>query len=127
MDEAPNGVIFFSLGSNVMHTMVTKKFFEIMVAGLAEVPYQVLFKTDSELKYVPKNFKVSAWMPQQDILRKLPLLFVFGIFPFYRSIYTFSIISLFLFTLLSPLFKFLIEITCEIFHLLTKVLSQGNY
>lgn len=70
LDSAIVGAIYFALGSNVQHSVVMKDFFSTVIPVLSELPYKVLFKFDGKLDDVPKNFLISKWMPQQDILRK---------------------------------------------------------
>ncbi|XP_063907825.1 UDP-glycosyltransferase UGT4-like [Zophobas morio] len=69
LDEAPNGVIYVSLGSTVKSYLMSyeKKFvlFEVL-GGLA---YKVVWKLEEKVDQVPQNVKVVSWAPQQDILR----------------------------------------------------------
>lgn len=87
LDGATKGVIYFALGSNVMHTPFVKTLLKTVINALADLPYQVLFKTDSSLDRIPKNFKVADWMPQQDILSKNIAMDMFKIIAFSANIY----------------------------------------
>lgn len=71
MDEGENGVIFFSLGSNVnVSHPGNRKLVDVFMKVFAEVPQQVLMKWEAA-KYhgkVPNNVYLEKWYPQQDVL-----------------------------------------------------------
>lgn len=67
LDEGEEGVIYFSLGSNINLNLLTDNFKKAIVEAFAEVPYKVLLKMDGQLNNVSKNVLVRKWMPQQDI------------------------------------------------------------
>ncbi|CAH1113226.1 unnamed protein product [Psylliodes chrysocephalus] len=69
LDEGEEGVIYFSLGSNINLNLLTDNFKKAIVEAFAEVPYKVLLKMDGQLNNVSKNVLVRKWMPQQDIFR----------------------------------------------------------
>lgn len=70
MDENTNGVIYFSLGSNInvsdpLNGNITQAFLKTF----SELPYQVLMKWEVDYKGTPPpNVKLEKWFPQQDIL-----------------------------------------------------------
>ncbi|CAG9762345.1 unnamed protein product [Ceutorhynchus assimilis] len=70
LDSAENGVIYFSLGSNVnsSHLPMEKKL--AIVEAFSNLKESILwkFEDDSFSKNLPKNVKVQSWFPQQDIL-----------------------------------------------------------
>lgn len=41
-----------------------------IIETLGELPYDVLWKYEDELKGLPKNIKISKWIPQQDVFSK---------------------------------------------------------
>nr|CAD7597666.1 unnamed protein product [Timema genevievae] len=71
MDIAPEGVIYFSLGSNVRSDTMDAQKRQIFLEAFSELPgYHVLWKWESDsLPGQPKNVKLAKWMPQQDVLR----------------------------------------------------------
>ncbi|KAI5645836.1 UDP-glucoronosyl and UDP-glucosyl transferase domain-containing protein [Phthorimaea operculella] len=68
MDDAKNGVIYFSLGSNLK----SKDFPEIikkqLITVFSELKEVVLWKFEEQFKNLPKNVHVTKWAPQQSIL-----------------------------------------------------------
>nr|CAD7202406.1 unnamed protein product [Timema douglasi] len=72
IDNAPKGVIYFSLGSNVKSDTMTQEKRQIFLDAFAELPdYHVLWKWESDsLPGQTSNVKVAKWFPQQDILRE---------------------------------------------------------
>nr|CAD7256361.1 unnamed protein product [Timema shepardi] len=71
MDTAPEGVIYFSLGSNVRSDTMDAQKRQIFLEVFSELPgYHVLWKWESDsLPGQPKNVKLAKWLPQQDVLR----------------------------------------------------------
>nr|XP_024216492.1 UDP-glucuronosyltransferase 1-9 [Halyomorpha halys]XP_024216493.1 UDP-glucuronosyltransferase 1-9 [Halyomorpha halys] len=71
MDDALNGVIYFSLGSNVNVSHPTnRKMVKVFMKVFEEVPQKILMKwetTTFEGK-LPKNVHLEKWYPQQDVL-----------------------------------------------------------
>lgn len=69
MDEAKEGVVYFSLGSNVKSMHIDKEKRKVITDVFSELPYKVLWKFESDdLENIPKNVKISKWLPQQDLL-----------------------------------------------------------
>jgi glucuronosyltransferase len=69
IDEAPEGVIFFSMGSNLRSDQMPAERRDAFMAAFAELPQRVLWKWESDtLPGQPKNVKLGKWLPQQDIL-----------------------------------------------------------
>nr|XP_023019040.1 UDP-glucuronosyltransferase 2B20-like [Leptinotarsa decemlineata] len=50
LDGADNGVIYFSLGSNVKSKTMSNEFKKAIIGAFAEIPYKVLMKIDGELE-----------------------------------------------------------------------------
>lgn len=64
--------MYFSLGSNVKSANLPIETRNEIIAALAQLPYNVLWKWESDhLPGQPKNVFVRKWLPQQDILGKL--------------------------------------------------------
>ena len=69
LDNATEGVIYFSLGSNVKSVNLDETLRNIIVEALSELPYKVLWKWESDyLPGRPKNVVTRKWFPQQDLL-----------------------------------------------------------
>lgn len=70
MDNATEGVIYFSLGSNVKSAFLNPTKRKIIMEALSELPYKILWKFETDyMEDQPKNVKISKWLPQQDLLR----------------------------------------------------------
>lgn len=70
-----NGVIYFSLGTNVKGADIPIDMRNIILQALGELPYKVLWKFEEDnLPGKPDNVRIGKWFPQQDILRKYVLL-----------------------------------------------------
>ncbi|KAK4879422.1 hypothetical protein RN001_007568 [Aquatica leii] len=70
LDEATDGFIYFSLGSNVKSKDIPANMRSIMLEIFAEIPFKVLWKY--ELDYLPNksdNIIVSKWVPQESVLK----------------------------------------------------------
>ncbi|XP_065222649.1 UDP-glucosyltransferase 2-like isoform X2 [Planococcus citri] len=68
MDEAKQGVIYFTLGSLVRTSTLPKQVIEAFRDAFAELPVKVLWKFELELENIPPNVYISKWFPQSDIL-----------------------------------------------------------
>uniref|UniRef100_A0A1B6KZJ7 UDP-glucuronosyltransferase n=2 Tax=Graphocephala atropunctata TaxID=36148 RepID=A0A1B6KZJ7_9HEMI len=68
IDEAKDGVIYFSLGSVVPDHVLGQEFFDMVTKAFQKLPQRVLWKTGWEHKSLPDNVRTAKWMPQQDIL-----------------------------------------------------------
>ncbi|XP_063912831.1 UDP-glycosyltransferase UGT5-like [Zophobas morio] len=69
LDNGTEGVIYFSLGSNVKSVNLDEKLRNVVIEALSELPYTVLWKWESDyLSGRPKNVVTRKWFPQQDIL-----------------------------------------------------------
>ncbi|XP_065170478.1 LOW QUALITY PROTEIN: UDP-glycosyltransferase UGT5-like [Atheta coriaria] len=70
LDSGKDGVIYFSLGSNVKSKELSLELRETLLKTLSELPYKILWKfEDDTLPGKPKNVKITKWAPQQDVLR----------------------------------------------------------
>lgn len=71
LDNATEGAVYFSLGSNPFGRTMPLERREAIEQALAELPFKVLWKFEAtQLKDIPKNVKVAKWVPQQDVLSK---------------------------------------------------------
>ncbi|XP_015600002.1 UDP-glucuronosyltransferase 2B15 [Cephus cinctus] len=69
LDNAKEGFIYFSLGSNVKLSQLSEENRNVFVHVLAELPYKVIWKCDlDDLPIKAKNIFLEKWVPQQDIL-----------------------------------------------------------
>ncbi|CAG5031176.1 unnamed protein product [Parnassius apollo] len=69
-DSSVNGVIYFSLGTNVNPSLLPPEKIQIFLNVFSRLPYDVLWKWDSNaLNNIPKNIKIMKWFPQSDLLR----------------------------------------------------------
>ncbi|XP_013168906.1 PREDICTED: UDP-glucuronosyltransferase 2B19-like isoform X2 [Papilio xuthus] len=69
LDSSKNGVIYFSLGTNVKPSYVPPEKLQAIINVFSRLPYEVLWKWDNELLVRSNNIKISKWLPQSDILR----------------------------------------------------------
>ncbi|CAG9862481.1 unnamed protein product [Phyllotreta striolata] len=69
LDEAKEGVIYFSLGSNVQSVNIPDGVRDTLIAAFAELPYKILWKFESDdLPNKPENVFIKKWLPQNDLL-----------------------------------------------------------
>lgn len=71
MDNAKEGVIYFSLGSIWKSKDIPKPVKEGLVKIFGELKQTVIWKyEDDDLKLLPKNLHTVKWAPQTSILGK---------------------------------------------------------
>jgi UDP:flavonoid glycosyltransferase YjiC (YdhE family) len=69
LDEAQDGVIYFSLGTSVHTDNMPEEKFRAFLEAFSELPQKILWKWESDsLPGKPPNVKTGKWLPQQDIL-----------------------------------------------------------
>jgi len=69
IESSKNGVVYFSLGSNVKSVNIPERVRNLLMQVFAELPYKVLWKFEKEeLPGKPDNVVIRKWLPQQDIL-----------------------------------------------------------
>ncbi|KAL1491906.1 hypothetical protein ABEB36_012427 [Hypothenemus hampei] len=69
LDAATEGVIFFSLGSNVQSIGLPKQLILDIIKMFGTLKQKVLWKFENEnYKDIPENLMISKWFPQNDIL-----------------------------------------------------------
>lgn len=68
LDEAEEGVIYFSLGSYVKSTDMPKDKMQAILDGFSNLNQRVLWKYEDDSLILPDNVKIGKWFPQSDIL-----------------------------------------------------------
>ncbi|CAB3233302.1 unnamed protein product [Arctia plantaginis] len=68
MDNAPNGVIYFSMGSFWKSKDLPVNMIRELLVMFGELKETVLWKFEVNLKDLPKNVYIVQWAPQQSIL-----------------------------------------------------------
>ncbi|KAJ9601564.1 hypothetical protein L9F63_000307 [Diploptera punctata] len=69
LDDAPNGVIYFSLGSNLQSSEMPESKRNALLEAFSQLKQKVLWKWESDtLPGQPSNVKIGKWLPQTDIL-----------------------------------------------------------
>lgn len=69
MDDAPDGVIYFSFGSIIEMDSIPEKLQSALQEAFSELPQRILWKYDGDvMKNQPKNVMIKKWFPQRDIL-----------------------------------------------------------
>jgi glucuronosyltransferase len=68
LDGAKEGVIYFSLGSQIKLENLNENIFSSIMTSLGKASQKVLLKYENDLNYLPKNVKVVKWAPQMDVL-----------------------------------------------------------
>ncbi|XP_044729429.1 UDP-glycosyltransferase UGT5-like [Chrysoperla carnea] len=69
MDSAPNGVIYFSLGSNLRSKDLSPVLRDTILKVFSKLPQKILWKwEDANLPGKPHNVFTQKWFPQSDIL-----------------------------------------------------------
>lgn len=72
LDNATQGAVYFSLGSNFFSKTMPPERRKTIVEALSELPFKVLWKFEGDtLAELPENIKIAKWVPQQDVLSKL--------------------------------------------------------
>nr|XP_023019250.1 UDP-glucuronosyltransferase 2B2-like [Leptinotarsa decemlineata] len=69
LDSSSEGVVYFSLGSNVKSANLTSRMRDVIMGAFSEVPYNILWKFETDdLSGRPDNVLTRKWLPQQDVL-----------------------------------------------------------
>jgi len=68
MDSAKNGVIFFSMGSNLKSSDMDIELRTILLEKFSTMKETVLWKFENDLPNRPANVIIQSWMPQNSIL-----------------------------------------------------------
>lgn len=76
LDNATEGAVYFSLGSNPFSKSMPLDRRKIIAEALSELPFKILWKFEAEdFEGRPENVKLSKWLPQQDVLSKFSVVF----------------------------------------------------
>nr|XP_023029679.1 UDP-glucuronosyltransferase 2B33-like [Leptinotarsa decemlineata] len=69
LDSSKKGAVYFSLGSNILNRNLSPNFIEAIIKAFAELPYNILWKSDVDyVRNISNNVLIRKWLPQQDIL-----------------------------------------------------------
>ncbi|XP_044269389.1 UDP-glycosyltransferase UGT5-like [Tribolium madens] len=68
LDNAKEGAILFSMGSNLKSQDLKPEMKAGILAAFSKIKQKVLWKFEVEFKDVPDNVKIVNWVPQQDVL-----------------------------------------------------------
>ncbi|XP_049958524.1 UDP-glucosyltransferase 2-like [Schistocerca serialis cubense] len=69
LDGAKEGVIYFSLGTNVIGSTMPPEKRQAFLDAFSELPQRVLWKWEKDdATVLPANVKTSKWLPQQSVL-----------------------------------------------------------
>lgn len=72
LDGAEEGVIYFSMGSNLKSAEMPDEKKRAIFKAFSKIKQKVLWKFETESsEEMPANVKISKWLPQQDILGNL--------------------------------------------------------
>jgi len=69
LDEAPEGIIYFSLGSMIRCDSFPLEIRHVFIEAFTQLSLRVLWKCNADnLPALPGNILTRDWMPQRDIL-----------------------------------------------------------
>lgn len=83
LNNASDGVIYFSLGSNVFSANIEQDRRRLLLETFSELPYKIIWKFENEtMPGKPDNVYLFKWLPQWDVLSKKCFVNVFLLFGF---------------------------------------------
>ncbi|XP_064074041.1 UDP-glycosyltransferase UGT5-like [Vanessa tameamea] len=68
VENAPHGVIYFSMGSNLKSSNIPDKLKRELLDMFSEFKETVIWKLEKTIPDLPKNVHISPWVPQQSLL-----------------------------------------------------------
>ncbi|CAG9830651.1 unnamed protein product [Diabrotica balteata] len=68
MDSAKEGIIYFSMGSNIDPAKMKEEISTAIFSALGKLPYKVLIKWHKDVPEKSNNIVIRQWFPQQDVL-----------------------------------------------------------
>ncbi|XP_069670446.1 UDP-glucosyltransferase 2-like [Periplaneta americana] len=68
LDEAKEGVVYFSMGSIIRSETFTETKLRAFIDAFSQLPQRVLWKSGN-ISGLPTNVKTAAWLPQLEILK----------------------------------------------------------
>lgn len=74
LDNAKNGVIYFSMGSVMKSKLLPLEKRQEILKALSKVKETVLWKFEENLPDLPPNVVIKDWFPQTDLLGGIPLI-----------------------------------------------------
>ncbi|XP_034826577.2 UDP-glycosyltransferase UGT5-like [Maniola hyperantus] len=70
LNSSRNGVIYFSLGTNVNTRILPQEKIQAMIKVFSQLPYDVIWKCDQDsMPGKTENVKLVKWVPQPDLLK----------------------------------------------------------
>lgn len=76
LDNAKNGLIYFSMGSNLKSKQMPEEVKKSLLKMFSTLKYTVLWKFEENLIGTPSNVHIVQWAPQQSILGMLYLVLI---------------------------------------------------
>lgn len=74
MDNASDGVIYFSMGSVLQSSDLPDDKRDALLEAFSQLKQHVLWKWEAEvLPAQPENVRVGKWFPQADVLGKITM------------------------------------------------------
>lgn len=78
LDNSPEGVVYFSLGSNLKPATMSKEKISAFLNAFTRLNVKILWKFDGELpEGKPQNLAIGRWFSQVDVLGKFKV-YIFG-------------------------------------------------
>lgn len=71
MDNAKNGVIYFSMGSNLRSKNLPNEIKQSLLKLFGKLKQTVIWKFEEDLQNRPSNVHIVKWAPQPSILGEL--------------------------------------------------------
>lgn len=72
LDNAEEGVIYFSFGSAIKPSTMPRHIMQAFISAFKKLRYRVLWRWELEsMPDQPANVKISKWLPQSDVLGNL--------------------------------------------------------
>lgn len=68
IESAEDGVIYFSMGSNLKSTMFDNENKEAFLKTFSKLKQKIIWKYEEDLPEKPNNVLIDKWLPQADIL-----------------------------------------------------------
>lgn len=69
LDQSPNGVIIFSMGSLLPSAKMPIKYRQTFLDAFGQLKQNIIWKFEDEAAVnVPSNVRIERWLPQSDIL-----------------------------------------------------------
>lgn len=71
LDNANEGVLYFSLGSMIKASSMNNETLKEIFEALGAIPRKIIWKFETDrFDWIPSNFIIRKWLPQSAILRK---------------------------------------------------------